>query len=84
VALISLKFYHIFIVYLIISAVWEHFKDYDFNPSRGRQRQADLVYRVSSRTARATQKPCLEKEANKQKEIWSSRERNLHDNVGWG
>ena len=39
-----------------------------FNPSTGRQWQVDLsefeaslVYRVSSRTARMTEKPCLKK-----------------------
>jgi hypothetical protein len=37
--------------------------------------EASLVYRVSSRTARATQKPCLEKERNKQRERERERER---------
>jgi hypothetical protein len=35
--------------------------------SRISEFEASLVYRVSSRTARATQKPCLEKQTNKQK-----------------
>ena len=40
-------------------------------PALGRQRQADfefeasLVYKVSSRTARATEKPCLKKTKKK-------------------
>jgi hypothetical protein len=37
---------------------------------RGRQIsefEASLVYKVSSRTGRATEKPCLEKQTNKQK-----------------
>ena len=51
-----------------------------FNPSIGRQRQADLcefeaslVYRASSRTARATQRnPVSKKQTNKQKYLsWS-------------
>ena len=47
-----------------------------FNPSTWRQRQADLcefeaslVYRASSRTgSKATEKPCLDKTAKKEKE----------------
>jgi hypothetical protein len=45
-------------------------------PALGRQRQGDLykfeaslVYRVSSRTAKPTQKPCLEKEKNRAEEM---------------
>jgi hypothetical protein len=49
-----------------------------FNPSRGRwisEFEASLVYKVSSRTARAIEKPCLEKpktNKTKQKIIISS------------
>ena len=49
-----------------------------FNPRLGRQRQADLcefkaglVYRVSSRTARAiTEKPCLERQTDRQTNVF--------------
>ena len=52
-------------------------------PALGRQRQVDLcesenslVYRVSSRTARATQKTCLEKQTKSHilpRELWKER-----------
>jgi hypothetical protein len=41
-----------------------------FNPSRGSrisEFEASLVYKVSSRTARATEKPCLKKKKKKKK-----------------
>jgi hypothetical protein len=37
-----------------------------FNPST-RKAEASLVYKVSSRTARATEKPCLQKPKEKKK-----------------
>jgi hypothetical protein len=46
----------------------------NFNPSTqeaeagGSEFEASLVYRVSSRTARATEKPCLKKKKSKRKE----------------
>jgi hypothetical protein len=53
-----------------------------FNPSnsggRGRwisEFKASLVYKVSSRTARATQRPCLEKTKNKNKHTHTNKQK---------
>jgi hypothetical protein len=40
--------------------------------------EASLVYRVSSRTARATQKPCLEK-PKKKKVAWPTQANSIKD-----
>jgi hypothetical protein len=49
-------------------------------PALGKQTQADLVYRVSSRTARATQRNPVSKK-KKQKQKQKLKQENLHNNL---